>query len=251
MQLQLLGGSFDYARLGQTTDAMIKAAKPLPEIERIQTTFAPSAPHVALTVDRLQAESMRVSVGDVFDVLTSYVGSTYINQFNKYGLSLQVYAQADSKVPAAAERPSQPVCTQQQREYGPARDARRSRSHNRARADLALQPLSIGDPDRLPGQKFQFRTGDEPDGKYRQQGAAEGRRVRMDRDVVSGKDHRQSFVLRVRAVGGAGLSGPRRTVRKLDTAVRGAFRRSAGAARTGDDADRARRSPTISMCKSA
>ena len=97
MQLQLLGGSFDYARLGQTTDAMIKAAKPLPEIERIQTTFAPSAPHVALTVDRLQAESMRVSVGDVFDVLTSYVGSTYINQFNKYGLSLQVYAQADSK----------------------------------------------------------------------------------------------------------------------------------------------------------
>ncbi len=97
MQLQLLGGSFDYARLGQTTDAMIKTAKASPEIERVQTTFAPSSPHVALSVDRVQAESMRVSVGDVFDVLTTYVGSTYINQFNKYGLSLQVYAQADSK----------------------------------------------------------------------------------------------------------------------------------------------------------
>ena len=89
MQLQLLGGSFDYARLGQTTDAMIKTAKASPEIERVQTTFAPSSPHVALSVDRVQAESMRVSVGDVFDVLTTYVGSTYINQFNKYGLSLR------------------------------------------------------------------------------------------------------------------------------------------------------------------
>ncbi|TPV98013.1 MAG: Efflux pump membrane transporter BepE [Beijerinckiaceae bacterium] len=40
---------------------------------------------------------MRVPVGDVFSALTTYVGSTYINQFNKFGLSLQVYAQADSQ----------------------------------------------------------------------------------------------------------------------------------------------------------
>ncbi len=97
MQLEMLGGSFNYAKLGQTTEAMIKTASGAPEIQRVQTTFAPTSPHVALTVDRVQAESMRVSVGDVFDVLTSYVGSTYVNQFNKYGLSLQVYAQADSK----------------------------------------------------------------------------------------------------------------------------------------------------------
>jgi hydrophobic/amphiphilic exporter-1 (mainly G- bacteria), HAE1 family len=96
MQLEMLG-SFNYAKLGQTADATIKAAKKSPDIQRIQTTFAPAAPHVALTVDRVQAESMRVPVGDIFSVLTSYVGSTYINQFNKYGLSLQVYAQADSK----------------------------------------------------------------------------------------------------------------------------------------------------------
>jgi hydrophobic/amphiphilic exporter-1 (mainly G- bacteria), HAE1 family len=97
MQLEMLGGSFDYTKLGQAADSTIRAAKETPEIQRIQTTFAPAAPHVALTVDRVQAESMRVPVGDIFSVLTSYVGSTYINQFNKYGLSLQVYAQADSK----------------------------------------------------------------------------------------------------------------------------------------------------------
>jgi HAE1 family hydrophobic/amphiphilic exporter-1 len=41
--------------------------------------------------------ALRVPVGDVFSALTSYVGSTYINQFNKFGLSLQVYVQADSQ----------------------------------------------------------------------------------------------------------------------------------------------------------
>ncbi len=50
-----------------------------------------------MTVDRDRAETLRVSVGDVFSALTSYLGSTYVNQFNKFGLSLQVYAQADSK----------------------------------------------------------------------------------------------------------------------------------------------------------
>jgi HAE1 family hydrophobic/amphiphilic exporter-1 len=33
----------------------------------------------------------------VFSTLTDYVGSTYVNQFNKFGLSLQVYVQADSQ----------------------------------------------------------------------------------------------------------------------------------------------------------
>jgi hydrophobic/amphiphilic exporter-1 (mainly G- bacteria), HAE1 family len=99
MQVQLLGGSFNYTKLKEVTDSVIRTAKAKPEIEseRILTTFSADSPHVGLTVDRVQGETLRVSVGDVFDALTSYVGSTYVNQFNKFGLSLQVYVQADSK----------------------------------------------------------------------------------------------------------------------------------------------------------
>jgi HAE1 family hydrophobic/amphiphilic exporter-1 len=97
MQTQLLGGSFEYAKLYDVTQAVVKKATANPQMERLLTTFRPESPHVGLTVDRIQAETLRVSVGDVFDALTSYVGSTYINQFNKFGLSLQVYAQADAK----------------------------------------------------------------------------------------------------------------------------------------------------------
>ena len=97
MQVPLLGGSFNYTKLNEVTDSVIQTAKAKPEIERILTTFRANSPHVGLTVDRVQAETLRVSVGDVFDALTSYVGSTYVNQFNKFGLSLQVYVQANSK----------------------------------------------------------------------------------------------------------------------------------------------------------
>ena len=97
MQLQLLGGSFEYAKLSDVTNAVLDHAKASPQLQRVLTTFRPDSPHVGLTIDRVQAETLRVPVGDVLSALTSYVGSTYINQFNKFGLSLQVYAQADAQ----------------------------------------------------------------------------------------------------------------------------------------------------------
>ena len=97
MQLQLLGGSFNYQKLNEVTQQLVKEAEADPQLEHVLTTFSPGAPHVSVTVDRDRAETLRVSVGDVFSVLSSYLGSTYVNQFNKFGLSLQVYAQADSQ----------------------------------------------------------------------------------------------------------------------------------------------------------
>jgi hydrophobic/amphiphilic exporter-1 (mainly G- bacteria), HAE1 family len=97
MQTELLGGSFNYTKLDEVTDSVIGAGKSNPQMQRILTTFRPSSPHVGLTVDRVQAETLRVPVGDVFSALTSYVGSTYVNQFNKFGLLLQVYVQADAQ----------------------------------------------------------------------------------------------------------------------------------------------------------
>jgi hydrophobic/amphiphilic exporter-1 (mainly G- bacteria), HAE1 family len=97
MQLELLGGSFDYQKLDIVTQQLVKPAVANPQLEHVLTTFSPGAPHLSVTVNRDRAETLRVSVGDVFSVLSSYLGSTYVNQFNKFGLSLQVYAQAESQ----------------------------------------------------------------------------------------------------------------------------------------------------------
>ena len=96
MQLELLGGSFDYAKLGNYTEQLIREASRDPRIGRVVTTFRQSAPQVVVNVDRERAEQLRVSVGDIFAALTDYLGSTYVNQFNRFGRSLQVYAQADA-----------------------------------------------------------------------------------------------------------------------------------------------------------
>jgi HAE1 family hydrophobic/amphiphilic exporter-1 len=97
MQLELLGGSFDYQKLNIFTQQLVKKAEADPQLQHVLTTFSPGGPHVSVTVDRDRAETLRVSVGDVFSVLSSYLGSTYVNQFNKFGQVFQVYVQADSQ----------------------------------------------------------------------------------------------------------------------------------------------------------
>jgi HAE1 family hydrophobic/amphiphilic exporter-1 len=97
MEIELLGGSFDYQKLSDLSNKIVDRADKDPQLQHVLTTFSPSAPQVSVTVDRDRIQTLRVSVGDVFSTLSSYLGSTYVNQFNKFGQVFQVYAQADSQ----------------------------------------------------------------------------------------------------------------------------------------------------------
>ena len=95
LQVEMLGGNFNYQELSDITQKLVKEATDNRQLQHVFTTFSPGSPHVAVIIDRARAETLRVSVGDIFAALTDYLGSTYVNQFNKFGLSLQVYVQAD------------------------------------------------------------------------------------------------------------------------------------------------------------
>jgi len=97
MQIEQKDGSFDYAKLQAVTDTMIRNASTQSALSNLVTSFRSGAPHVRIEVDRVKAEALRVPVGDVFTTLSSYMGSSFVNRFNKFGLSLQVYIQADSQ----------------------------------------------------------------------------------------------------------------------------------------------------------
>ena len=97
MEIELLGGSFDYQRLSDLTNKMVDQAGRDPQLQHVLTTFSPSAPQVSVTVDRDRTQTLRVSAGEVFSTLSSYLGATYVNQFNKFGQVFQVYVQADSQ----------------------------------------------------------------------------------------------------------------------------------------------------------
>ena len=103
MQIEQRDGSFDLGKLQAATDEVIEQARTQTSIANPFTSFRAGAPHIEVEVDRSKAESMNVAVGDVFATLSSFVGSTYVNRFNKFGLSLQVYVQADAQYRAHPE----------------------------------------------------------------------------------------------------------------------------------------------------
>ncbi|HEY2619114.1 MAG TPA: multidrug efflux RND transporter permease subunit [Acetobacteraceae bacterium] len=96
MQVELRDGSFDYARLQTLSRTIVASANSQSGLQRVSTFFRAGVPQLQVAVDRVKAETLNVSVGDVFNTLGAYIGSSYVNQFNKFGRVYQVYVQADS-----------------------------------------------------------------------------------------------------------------------------------------------------------
>ena len=80
-----------------TTD-LIKAAEHDPRIQFAFTSLRASVPQIQLRLNRARAESTGVSVGDAYSAIQSYLGSTYVNLFSKYGQNFTVYVQADPEI---------------------------------------------------------------------------------------------------------------------------------------------------------
>jgi hydrophobic/amphiphilic exporter-1 (mainly G- bacteria), HAE1 family len=96
LQVELRDGSTDFAKLQSVTDAVVANARSQSALQRVQTSFRATAPQLRVNIDRVKAQTLHVSVGDVFATLATYLGSTYVVQFNEFGRVFQVYAQADA-----------------------------------------------------------------------------------------------------------------------------------------------------------
>ena len=95
MRLMLTDGSNNLAKLEAATKNFIAQAQKAPEIMAVFSPFRNNVPQMQLTFNVARAETFGVAIGDAYDALQSYVGSTYVNQFFKYGQTYQVYVQAD------------------------------------------------------------------------------------------------------------------------------------------------------------
>jgi HAE1 family hydrophobic/amphiphilic exporter-1 len=83
------------AELQKMVEEILHTAQDKPGFLRTGfTTFSNKSPQLYLDVDRTMAESVGVPVNDVFSTLQTYLGSTYVNQFNKFNQSFQVRLQA-------------------------------------------------------------------------------------------------------------------------------------------------------------
>ncbi|MBL0721389.1 MAG: efflux RND transporter permease subunit, partial [Sulfurovum sp.] len=66
-------------------------------ISNAYTMFNASYPQLYVDIDRDKVSSLGLKLNDVFGVLQSYLGSSYINDFNKFGKTYRVFVQADPK----------------------------------------------------------------------------------------------------------------------------------------------------------
>jgi hydrophobic/amphiphilic exporter-1 (mainly G- bacteria), HAE1 family len=94
MQVEIKNGDFDYALLQSLANTVVGDGNAQSALQRLATTFRAGAPQLNVTVDRIKAETLGITVGNVFSALSTYVGSFYAAQFNKFGHVFQVYTQA-------------------------------------------------------------------------------------------------------------------------------------------------------------
>jgi HAE1 family hydrophobic/amphiphilic exporter-1 len=95
MQAQLVDGSVDYGRLSEATNAIASQAADDPAIQQAFSPFRADAPQLAVRIDRERAQALGVAPDVAFDALTTYLGSSFANQFTRFGQTYTVFVQAD------------------------------------------------------------------------------------------------------------------------------------------------------------
>ncbi len=87
------GGSPEY--LAQQAAKFMEAARKRPEIGRVNTLYRASVPQIFADIDRDKVSKSGVPLSDVNTTLGALLGSSYINDFNKFGRVYKVYVQAE------------------------------------------------------------------------------------------------------------------------------------------------------------
>ncbi len=92
-----------YAALDEATKAFMAKAAAAPEIAGMFSSFQVNVPQLYADIDRTKARQLGVPVTEVFDTLQTYLGSTYVNDFNRFGRTYTVRVQADAPFRAQPE----------------------------------------------------------------------------------------------------------------------------------------------------
>ncbi|UCV30050.1 efflux RND transporter permease subunit [Ferribacterium limneticum] len=96
-------GAVGYAELNAAAAAFMEAAARTPELGPMFSSYQINVPQLDVDLDRVKAKQQGVSVTDVFDTMQIYLGSLYVNDFNRFGRTYQVRAQADAPFRAHPE----------------------------------------------------------------------------------------------------------------------------------------------------
>ncbi|MFC5581427.1 efflux RND transporter permease subunit [Rhodanobacter terrae] len=84
-----------FDELYKQTQNLIAASRKDPALAGLFSSFQVSVPQVDADVDREKAKAEGVNLGDVYQTMQAYMGSLYVNDFNRFGRTYQVNVSAD------------------------------------------------------------------------------------------------------------------------------------------------------------
>jgi len=86
----------DVPFLAGNLEKFLAAARKRPEIGSISSSFLPSVPQKFLEVDREKVLKQGVAISDVYRTIQAFMGGLFINYFNDFGRTWQVYVEAEA-----------------------------------------------------------------------------------------------------------------------------------------------------------
>ena len=96
-------GSLGYEAMDAAVKAFMAKASKAPELAGLFSSYQVNVPQLYADIDRTKARQLGVAVTDVFDTMQIYLGSSYVNDFNRFGRTYTVRVQADAAHRARAE----------------------------------------------------------------------------------------------------------------------------------------------------
>ncbi len=107
------GGGFEFIlqdetgnnpqRLAEVLREVILRANKSPVISSAFSTYEADVPQIFLTIDRLKTKKLGIPLSDIFNTLQTFLGSIYVNDFNKFGKVYKVYLQAETQFRSKVE----------------------------------------------------------------------------------------------------------------------------------------------------
>ena len=106
IQLEDRGG-VGLPALQQLVQEMIQDGSTQTALRALNSSFRAGVPQLFADVDRDKVKQLGIPLNSVFSTLQIYLGSQYVNDFNKFGRTYQVIAQADAPYRANADNIAQ------------------------------------------------------------------------------------------------------------------------------------------------
>ncbi len=92
-----------YEALDDAKKAFLAKAMQAPELTGLFSSYKVDVPQLYADIDRTRARQLNVPITSIFETLQVYLGSYYVNDFNKFGRVYSVRVQADGKFRARPE----------------------------------------------------------------------------------------------------------------------------------------------------